>query len=622
MGQFVYEITPMEKGNTKGFDLMCGVMQGQMILLSDAYKSRSDLPLLEKGTLSLSLGNLNPEWNNIESVSSFFPKFGSKSDGSACFNPKDSTLYFSSYNPIVPELNLTTSAIYSMKWDGKNWKNPNVLPFCVDGFNYLHPWFDQELNVLVFSSDKKGGHGGADLWFAYKTDDDKWTFPANAGGQVNTSGNELFPTMFQGDIYYCSNGLVPERGFELFKAEGKNQWMNAIQLESPLNSREDDLRIIFLSEDKGYLVSSRETSIGSQDVFVFHRKPRQPILHSYYLKLEANNNTLPGVELKFFEPSGALALKGTTDLKGELSLAALLPSNKYKVTVQGVLPKLLPSVKLVVMDEAGNVMGTFKFNEKGELILELLQFNYLDLPLAENHDESVLQINLEGKVLTQSIIKQRIPVLIEDHLGNVIATVYTDLSGSFQLQKLSPKSEYIFKISAKYRPDQLVVLDSGKTLVLPFLKEEAYYRRIPESDVISLKNENGDSIEISSNDIFIVNRIYYELNSARLTSQSLEQLNELLKILQLNPEIDLKLYAHTDARGSDQYNFQLSLNRAKSIKEFLVSKKIDSSRLNTEALGETDLMNYCDDNSHCSEIEHAVNRRTEIKFVRRSYSQN
>ncbi len=620
LSQFYYEVTPLKIGNTKGFDLICGKIGEDVIYLSDAVKLKSEVPLIEKGAMALSRADLNETFNSIQSPEPLFPSYGSKSDGAACYNPNDSTLYFSTYNSIIPELQLNTSAIYQVKWNGKGWSKAEILTFCNDGFNYLHPWFDAELGVLVFSSDRKGGHGGADIWFVYKTKEG-WTLPANAGGQVNTAGNELFPTTFEGDIFYSSNGLVPERGFELFKAEGRNQWMNAIQLEEPLNSKADDLRIVFLSKDKGMLSSSRSGALGGLDIFIFDRIPRLKSQHNYSAIIEANGNPLPDIGLGVYEESGALLHEFKTNLQGRVSLNSLLLNKKYLVKIKNVTPKLVTSTELKVLDEAGNVLGIFRFNDKGELVLELLEFKYLDLPLAENVDQSVLNISLEGLVLTNSAIKKRIPILIEDMDGNIIASIYSDDTGSFFVDGISPKAEYVFRIGSKFNPDRIVVLNSGKTLVLPFLKEEAYYRRISPENVIELKNEKGESIQISRDDVFIINRIYYETNSARLTEQSFGQLNELLKILRLNDNIDLQLVAHADSRGSQEHNFKLSLLRAKAIQEYLNSKENLNTRIEVQAKGETDLMNLCNDGAICSDQEHAINRRTEIKFVRRSYSQ-
>lgn len=110
--------------------------------------------------------------------------------------------------------------------------------------------------------------------------------------------------------------------------------------------------------------------------------------------------------------------------------------------------------------------------------------------------------------------------------------------------------------------------------------------------------------------------INYELNSARLTPESRNIIDEyLLKMMRDKPGIRVELAAHTDARGSDSYNMSLSERRAQSVVDYLVSKGISRSRLVPKGYGETRLKNKCANGVTCSEAEHAINRRTEFRVL-------
>ena len=54
-----------------------------------------------------------------------------------------------------------------------------------------------------------------------------------------------------------------------------------------------------------------------------------------------------------------------------------------------------------------------------------------------------------------------------------------------------------------------------------------------------------------------------------------------------NPAIVIEMSAHTDAKGSDEYNFKLSDNRARSVMEYIISKGIDASRITSKGYGES-----------------------------------
>ncbi|MFN7830715.1 MAG: DUF1573 domain-containing protein, partial [Bacteroidota bacterium] len=82
-----------------------------------------------------------------------------------------------------------------------------------------------------------------------------------------------------------------------------------------------------------------------------------------------------------------------------------------------------------------------------------------------------------------------------------------------------------------------------------------------------------------------------------------------------NPEMKIELSSHTDARGNDAYNEDLSQRRAESAKRWLVSKGIKDDRIVAKGYGEKVLLNKCANGVECTEEEHQENRRTEFKII-------
>lgn len=109
--------------------------------------------------------------------------------------------------------------------------------------------------------------------------------------------------------------------------------------------------------------------------------------------------------------------------------------------------------------------------------------------------------------------------------------------------------------------------------------------------------------------------IFYELDSARLTSASKKIIDEtLLPILNSKP-VNIEIMSHTDSRGDDTYNMSLSQQRANSVVNYLVSRGISRSRLSSKGYGESRLSNRCSNGADCSEVEHQKNRRTEFRVI-------
>ena len=84
--------------------------------------------------------------------------------------------------------------------------------------------------------------------------------------------------------------------------------------------------------------------------------------------------------------------------------------------------------------------------------------------------------------------------------------------------------------------------------------------------------------------------------------------------MQRHPDIQIELSSHTDSRASDAYNDELSENRAKSAKRYIVDKGIEAYRIVAFGYGENQLVNRCRDGVECTEDEHQANRRTEVRI--------
>lgn len=122
--------------------------------------------------------------------------------------------------------------------------------------------------------------------------------------------------------------------------------------------------------------------------------------------------------------------------------------------------------------------------------------------------------------------------------------------------------------------------------------------------------------KIKIDDSFKIENIRYDLNKWDIRPDAAKELDNLVQILRDNPNIVVELGSHTDSRASDDYNLKLSQKRAEAAVKYIIEKgKIPSNRITAKGYGETKLLNKCDDGVACTEIEHAMNRRTEIRIT-------
>ncbi|MDE6237010.1 MAG: OmpA family protein, partial [Muribaculaceae bacterium] len=85
----------------------------------------------------------------------------------------------------------------------------------------------------------------------------------------------------------------------------------------------------------------------------------------------------------------------------------------------------------------------------------------------------------------------------------------------------------------------------------------------------------------------VVENIFYDFDKATLRPESKEALDEMAQMLKDNPNVTIEMGAHTDRKGSDEYNISLSNRRAKSVVDYLVASGISPERLTWKGYGET-----------------------------------
>jgi OmpA-OmpF porin, OOP family len=167
--------------------------------------------------------------------------------------------------------------------------------------------------------------------------------------------------------------------------------------------------------------------------------------------------------------------------------------------------------------------------------------------------------------------------------------------------------------------------DGAFKIVLPYDKNYSIRARADKFFAIS-ENLNLDSLikagykEIHK-DLYLVpieigqvvrlNNVFFDFDKWDLRPESFVELDRVVKLLKENPAIEIEMSAHTDSYGTDDYNFKLSDNRARSVMEYILSKGIATNRIKSQGYGETKPVapNDTDENRQ-------LNRRVEFTILK------
>ena len=108
--------------------------------------------------------------------------------------------------------------------------------------------------------------------------------------------------------------------------------------------------------------------------------------------------------------------------------------------------------------------------------------------------------------------------------------------------------------------------------------------------------------------------VYYDFDLWNLRPEGKAELDKLVKYMKEHPDLTVELGSHTDSRGSDYYNEWLSERRSQSCVKYIRAGGIPTDKILAKGYGETKLVNKCSNTDRCTEAEHQMNRRTELKI--------
>lgn len=131
-------------------------------------------------------------------------------------------------------------------------------------------------------------------------------------------------------------------------------------------------------------------------------------------------------------------------------------------------------------------------------------------------------------------------------------------------------------------------------------------------------NEEEQNVQISLDPIeklivadkIELDPIFFEFDKYNITAEAAFELDKLIQIMNKYPDLVIKATSHTDIRGPESYNAQLSEKRAKSTVQYVISKGIDESRITAEGKGESEPKIDC--TGGCTKEQHQENRRSEF----------
>ena len=165
--------------------------------------------------------------------------------------------------------------IFMVEYDGRDWVNETEIAINSDDYDCAHPAISPDDKYIFFVSNKKGGYGGKDIYYAERKGPNNFGMVKNLGNDVNTFGDEMFPFVSKDNkLFFSSDGHLGFGGLDIFSAElVDGKWGHVTNLMKPFNSNRDDFGYVVDPNDptKGFL-SSNNFGNATSDVIFYVRK--------------------------------------------------------------------------------------------------------------------------------------------------------------------------------------------------------------------------------------------------------------------------------------------------------------------------------------------------------------
>ncbi len=404
---------------------------------------------------------------------------------------------------------------------------------------------------------------------------DSWTEPVVLSF-VEPNVNYGHPTLSSdgASLYFSADHPDAWGGYDIFISERTpDGWDTPRPLSRTINSDKDE-KFPFMHNDTLYYASDGHTGMGGLDIFRSVKTSDNAWSPIINLKAPINSgwDDFGYVVDPNFKPSGDILHEGyftssRVDGKGSDDIYRFVKKVPPPPPPKPVVENPEPIVHKLILD--------------GYVLEKIYQF-------ADNPNSKVL-----GR-------KPLLDSKVEINVNGKKRTVTVDDEGKFTLE-LDENTDYDF-----------------------FGSHEGYFNNSTKFSSKGIGKDDNNPVQkfeveivldkIFKNKEITLDNIYYDFDQWNIRRDAEPTLNELANTLLQNPNIRIQMASHTDCRGKTNYNQTLSQRRAQSAVDYLITKGVESDRLQAKGFGKSAPAVDCLC-SRCSEEEHQANRRTTFSVI-------
>ncbi|HMJ69244.1 MAG TPA: OmpA family protein [Cyclobacteriaceae bacterium] len=334
-----YKIKNLEAINTPFTEYAPSYMNGELYFTSSRANARiyeaSGTPYTD--LYKAATKGANVDINTISALPAFIND-SNVNEGCVTFTPDGRTMIFAKGNT-GKRKGADDVDLYISRFRSGQWTEPLPININTPLFWESTPALSPDGRTLYFSSNRKGGSGGLDIYSAQMDSRGRFGRVKNLGSEINTAGDEMFPYVAEnGKMYFSSDGHSGYGQLDLFVLNRVNGKTSIENLGQPVNSTGDDFGIFLFRPDRGFFTSNREGGKGDDDIYTFVNEDPNLRVINYYLqgityttKDDSTREILPDTKVALIDANGNLMQDFVTGNDGKF-LFRVYENENYTLT--------------------------------------------------------------------------------------------------------------------------------------------------------------------------------------------------------------------------------------------------------------------------------------------------
>ncbi len=480
--------------------------------------------------------------------------------------PDGRTLYFTRKNHIENTGTIMNDDIWRSTYDGFLWSDAVNIggPLNNDANNYVVGISDNGNMVTLANTYSPSGESRIGISQSWKNTSGDWVFPKNLitpGVMTHNLYAEYFMNADRSVLLLALERADSYGMKDIYVSFSDNQiiWTDPVNIGEDVNTASNEMAPFLGPDGKSlYFSSNGLPGYGDQDIYVSVR------LDSTWTRWTKPENIGPLVNTKGFD--AYFTYPDTADYAYFSSTGNnLLDADIYRIPIKEI-KEIEDSVLAELLDTATDVEET----------------TFAGDPLPSDvvfEEETVVPEKEELNVVLSN------EILLFGTVYDATTNIPVNADLTFELTNYATDPVTLSTLNNNYR---IKVTDSVNYKIT--IIREGYLPLETEINIEDFRTQKVKRVDfkitpLRKGEKIILNNLYFDANKAIIKAESFEELNRLYEFLKVNPGTKIEIGGHTNGLCSENYCQKLSLSRANAVRDYLVTKGIDSVRITTFGYG-------------------------------------